>query len=240
MHELSKNQISISIIIPVLKEGEKIVELLDHLKKIQGNRFLEIIVVDGDEKGGTIQYLQDRNAVSTLRSPKGRARQMNNGAAKAQCDILLFLHADTFIPDNAFEQIDSVCQKDKYVGGAFDLGFDNHKWSFKLIAKIASLRSRITRIPFGDQAVFVKRSYFEKIGGFQDIPLMEDIDLMRRIKKNGGKVWIIPQKVTTSSRKWEEEGILYATLRNWRLQLLYLGGVSSEKLVHYYYKKEDT
>ncbi|MDY6971195.1 MAG: hypothetical protein SV775_02585 [Thermodesulfobacteriota bacterium] len=126
-----------------------------------------------------------------------------------------------------------------YVAGAFDLGFDSRRWFFSLTAAVASMRSRITRTPFGDQAIFIKRSYFERIGGFCDIPLMEDIELMKRIKKKGDAIRIIPLKVTTSARKWEKEGIILTTLRNWLLQFLYFLGVSPEKLVRYYYREEE-
>ena len=232
-----KGKTTISIITPVLDEGKEIIRAVDHLRKIQGDPPPEIIVVDGSEKGSTIQYLHDREVIA-IKSKKGRARQMNRGAYKASGDVLLFLHADTFISANAFEKITTVIQSGRYVGGAFDLGFDNQRWVFKLIAKAASVRSRITRIPFGDQAIFIKREYFNKIGGYQDIPLMEDVALMRRIKHRGDHIHIIPFKVNTSARKWEEEGVIYTTLRNWLLQFLYFCGVPPEKLVRYYYTKE--
>lgn len=235
---LFNDRISISIIIPVFKERGRIVKLVDHLRKIQGNHSLEIIVVDGDARGGTIQYLRDKNAASTLKSPKGRALQMNSGAGEANGDVLLFLHGDTFLSDNALEKITDVMKTGSYVGGAFDLGFDNRRWIFTIIASVASLRSRITRIPFGDQAIFIKRNYFEQIGGFCDIPLMEDVELMRRIKKRGGSIHIVPMKITTSAGKWEEEGVLFTTLRNWLLQFFYFAGVSPKKLIRYYYKEE--
>jgi len=234
----ANDEITISIIIPVFNEGEGVIKIADHLRKIQNNFSPEIIVVDGNKKGSTIQYLRDREIIA-ITSEKGRARQMNSGAMIARDDILLFLHGDTLLPDHAFEKIAAVMKTGEYVGGAFDLGFDNRRWIFALIASIASLRSRITRIPFGDQAIFIKRNYFEKIGGFCDIPLMEDIELMKRIKKRKDNIHIITLKVATSTRKWEKEGIVYTTLKNWLLQLFYFVGVSPVKLVRYYYKQED-
>lgn len=236
MQESIKYYLSISIIIPVLNEEEGIIRAVNHLSKVQDDSVLEIIVVDGNHKGNTVLFLRDRKVI-TIKSEKGRARQMNSGAKRARGDILLFLHADTFLPDNAFEQIINVIKTGKYVGGAFNLGFDSKRWVFKLIAAVASMRSRITRIPFGDQAIFIKRSYFEKIDGFSDIPLMEDLELMKRIRRRGPPIYITPLKVTTSARKWEEGGVIYTTLRNWLVQFFYFCGVSPEKLVGYYYKQ---
>lgn len=236
MQESIKDDLSISIIIPVLNEEERIIRALDHLSKIQDDTVLDIIVVDGNHKGNTLLFLHDRKVI-TIKSEKGRARQMNSGAKRARGDILLFLHADTSVPDNAFERIITVIKTGRYVGGAFNFGFDSQRWVFKLIAAVASMRSRITRIPFGDQAIFIKRNYFEEIGGFCDIPLMEDLELMKRIRRRGDPIHIIPLKLTTSARKWEEEGVIYTTLRNWLLQFLYFCGVSPEKLVGYYYKQ---
>ena len=237
MQESIRDEVTISIIIPVLNEKKRGIQVIDHLRRLQDDRALEIIVVDGNHKKTPRRFWDDRKVIA-LKSEKGRARQMNSGAKKARGDVLLFLHGDTFLPKNAAEQIRKVMKTKRYVAGAFDLGFDNHRWCFHIIAAVASMRSRITRIPFGDQAIFVQRNYFEKIGGFGDIPLMEDIEFMKRIKKRGDKIHIIPFKVTTSARKWEEDGLLYATLRNWLLQFFYYCGVSPEKLVRYYYKQE--
>ena len=163
---------------------------------------------------------------------------MNAGAARASGDILLFLHADTLLPPEA------LCRKSltrlsdgRFVGGAFDLGFQNSRWIFRLTGKCASLKHRLTRVPYGDQAIFMRRSYFDQIGGYPEIPLMEDVELMKRVKRQGGRIVILPEAVATSSRKWEKDGVLYTILRNWMLQALYLFGVPAEKLVKYYYKE---
>ena len=237
MQEAIKDEVTISIIIPVFNEEKGIIRAVDHLSRIQDDNVLEIIVVDGNHKGNTVLFLRDRKVIA-LKSEKGRARQMNSGAKKARGDILLFLHGDTLLPNNAIEQIGEVMKLGRYVAGAFDLGLDNQRWSLNLIAAVASMRSRITRIPFGDQAIFIKRSYFKKIGGFCNIPLMEDLELMKGIRRRGDKIHIIPLKVTTSARKWEEDGIIYTTLRNWLLQFFYSCGISPERLVRYYYTKE--
>ncbi len=124
------------------------------------------------------------------------------------------------------------------MAGAFDLGIRSEKFIFRLIESAASLRSRATRIPFGDQAIFVRKDYFDKIGGYQDIPIMEDVEIMKRIRKRGDKIVILHQRVHTSSRRWEKEGILRCTLRNWLLQVLYLLGVSPHRFSKLYGHKQ--
>jgi len=226
----------ISIIIPVLNEGERILDTMQSLDSVAGNVPYEVIVVDGDPAGDTIARLPD-TGILKLTAPKGRARQMNAGAARASGDILLFLHADTLLPPRALPKIVEALSDSRFVGGAFDLGFQNRRWIFRLTGKCASLKHRLTRIPYGDQAIFMRRSYFAQIGGYPDIPLMEDVEMMKRVKRQGGLIVILPEAVVTSSRKWEKDGVAYTILRNWFLQTLYLFGVPAEKLVKYYYKE---
>jgi len=165
---------------------------------------------------------------------RGRARQMNKGAVHAGGKILLFLHADTLLPEGALQRISALMEKGAVVAGAFELGIDSARPVFRIIEKAASLRSRILRIPYGDQAIFIRKDYFRALGGFREIPLMEDVELMRRIKKAGDRISIIPEKVKTSPRRWEKEGILFCTLRNWTLISLYFLGVSPERLAKFY------
>jgi rSAM/selenodomain-associated transferase 2 len=159
---------------------------------------------------------------------------MNHGAALAAGNILIFLHADTRLPTDAMAFIDTAMRDESYMAGAFDLAIDSERPIFRLIEKAASLRSRLTRIPYGDQAVFMRKTVFKKLGGFRNIPIMEDVEIMRRIKKQGGKIRIIDRKVLTSSRRWKRDGIVYTTLRNWLLITLYLLGVKPDKLVRFY------
>ncbi len=121
-----------------------------------------------------------------------------------------------------------------FAGGAFDLGIESNGLALRLIARAASLRSRLTRVPYGDQALFISRDYLQRIGSYREMPLMEDVDLMRRIKRDGGRIFIIPERVLTSGRRWAREGVLRCTLRNWTIMLLYLGGVSPRKLARWY------
>ena len=223
----------LSIVIPVLNEQSHINAVIEHVKAQDFDRGFEIIVVDGDPHGGTLDVVQDRNVICLI-DAKGRGRQMNAGAEVARGDILLFLHADTRLPAGALEKIAWVMENRNYVAGAFDLSIDSDRWILKYIAARASLRSRYNRIPYGDQAIFIRKSYFDKIGGFKDIPLMEDVDLMRRIKQDGGKIHIFRDKVKTSARRWKAEGALYTTLRNRLVVILYYLGVSPHKLAKFY------
>jgi rSAM/selenodomain-associated transferase 2 len=160
---------------------------------------------------------------------------MNHGASLAQGAILLFLHADTQLPTGALDRITQALEADPdVVAGAFDLGIDSPRRVFRITERYVALRTRLTRVPFGDQAIFMKRAYFAGINGYREIPIMEDVELMQRVKKSGKRITIIPRQVSTSARRWEQEGILYCTFRNWTLQLLYLLGVSPERLAQWY------
>jgi rSAM/selenodomain-associated transferase 2 len=223
----------ISVIFPVLNEPEDIARLLAHLASLPADTVPEIIVVDGDPKGSTINAVKQEGVVTAL-SPAGRGPQMNAGAEKASGDILLFLHADTFLPWNAFELIRRRMENGRCDAGAFDLGILSDRMIFRITERYAACRTRLTRVPFGDQAIFVRKEYFREIGGFRSIPIMEDVELMSRIKKRGGRTCIIPEKVMTSARRWERDGIVRGTIRNWVLQILYCCGVPPERLARFY------
>ena len=223
----------ISIIIPVYQEKENISGLIEHLINLNSPITREIIVVDGDRAGSTINQIHDDKIIKVL-SLKGRALQMNTGAKQATGDILLFLHADTKLPDDSLLDISETINIKKYSAGAFDLGINSKKKIYRMIENISSLRSRITRTPYGDQAQFFKRDYFFELGMFQEVPLMEDVEIMERIKKRKEKIHIIKSRVKSSARRWEKEGILYCTLRNWFLISLYSLGVKPDKLKRFY------
>ncbi len=234
MNGESINRPEISVIIPVLHENS-ISLILDHLRKISSGYNIEIIIADGDENASTICLVKDPE-IRTLISPGGRAVQMNRAAVLARGNILLFLHADTMLPADAFALIKQVMENSKFAGGAFDLGFDTRLLIFNLIAIIGSLKHRITRVPYGDQAIFIDRKRFEQIGGYKEMPIMEDIYLMKLIKKSGWRIKILHCRVQTSPRKWLSEGVWYTIFRNWVIQILYLLGMSPERLVGYYYR----
>lgn len=223
----------LSIIVPVFDESPIINATLAHLAELSfGGRF-EIIVVDGHPSGNTISAIARSDIIKIIGST-GRGSQMNTGAAVASGDVLLFVHADTLLSHDALDQIMTAFKHHDIVGGAFDLEITAPQKIFRLIERAASIRSRLTRIPYGDQAIFLKKRFFDQIGGFEDLPIMEDVELMRRVKKAGKKIKFVPRKVRTAARRWEKEGILYCTLRNWTLIVLYMFGVSPEKLKTWY------
>ncbi len=224
---------ALSLIIPVWGEAKSINENIKQVRELDAGGIAEIIVVDGDPEGSTISAIRDEG-VRTAIAQKGRARQMNHGAALANGDVLLFLHADTLLPSNAFALIRAAMNDKRFVGGAFDLGFDTSRKIFKITESYVFLRTRLTRIPFGDQAIFIRRDFFEKIGGYRDIPIMEDVELMKRIRKRADPICIIPVKVRTSVRRYEREGVLRCTLRNWLMQVSYALGMSPERLERWY------
>lgn len=222
-----------SIIIPVLHESEIIHAQLESLKDIETEDAFEIIVVDGSPTRDTLQVITD-NTIILCSSPPGRGRQMNLGAARATGDVLVFLHADTSLPRNALMLIQKHLQNMLLVGGAFSLQIDSHRPLLTMTAAFTTLRSQITRAPYGDQVIFLRKTYFDAIGGYRDIPLMEDVELMRRIKKKEGKIIILPTPVVTSDRRWNQEGLWYTTLRNSLIIFLYSCGIPAEKLVKVY------
>jgi rSAM/selenodomain-associated transferase 2 len=223
----------ISVIIPVFCEPTVINRTVETVRRFGGGDDVEIIVVDGEPGGETLAAIRDA-AVRKLLSGKGRGGQLNRGAAVAAGDVLLFLHADTVLPPAAFERIAGAMLDEGCAGGAFNLRIDSPGAGFRAIEKVANLRSRLTRIPYGDQAIFIRASCFRTLGGFKEIPIMEDVDLMRRIKRKGWRIVIFPEPVTTSARRWEKEGLVFGTLRNWFLMTLYLCGVAPERLARFY------
>jgi rSAM/selenodomain-associated transferase 2 len=222
-----------SFIIPVWNEEAIISRTIEHIQDLGASGRAEIIVVDGDPAERTNKVVRQMG-VKTAISEKGRGNQMNLGASIAAGDILIFLHADTFLPPDALKLIEAAMEDISCIAGAFDLQIDSEKPVFRLIEKVASLRSRLTRIPYGDQTIFIRKSDFHNLGGFNNVPIMEDVEFMRRIKKRKGKICIIKKAVRTSPRRWEKEGIVYTTLRNWLLISLYLCGVKPERLVRFY------
>lgn len=230
--------LSFSIIIPVLNESSVIKHTVERVYRVGSGFETEIIVIDGDKEGRTIGALKSSGVIKGI-SPRGRGKQMNLGASLARGDILLFLHSDTELPDHALRTISSVMGDGRYSGGAFDLSIKSCRPIFRLIEKFVYFRTRLTGIPYGDQALFIRKEVFDKIEGFKEIPLMEDVEFMSRLKRSGYKICVIPQKVQTSPRRWEEEGIVYCTLRNALLRVLYCLGVQPDKLVKFYYSDWD-
>lgn len=228
------NKIPFSVIVPVLHESRRINRLIDHLQRLETHhQGCEVIVVDGSPEGDTIDAVRSDQVV-TITAEQGRAQQMNAGATVAHGEVLIFLHVDTELPHDALSKIGSVMKRTEYVGGAFELGIRSDRRVYRVLEYWVYIRCRLTRIPYGDQTIFIRRNYFKKIGGYREIPLMEDVELMRRIKKRGDTICIIPEQVMTSPRRWEQEGFIYVNVRNTALFILYYLGVSPAKLARFY------
>jgi uncharacterized protein len=220
----------ISVIIPVYHEDETLLHTLSHLKAMAHAQNYEIIVVDTHERT-TVERLHV-SAVRVAFSNKGRSSQMNEGARKARGELLLFLHADTLLPYHWDQKIESALHVTK--AGAFSLGINDSHLGLFCIETLANLRTQMTKIPYGDQAHFFQASFFRSLGGYVQIALMEDVEMMKRLKKRGEKIALLKSKVLTSPRRWHKEGILYVTLRNRALSFLYWVGVSPIKLSQFY------
>ena len=222
-----------SVIIPVLNEASTINLTLAQFSSISHGSAFEIIVVDGDRSGSTINVIAHPD-VKTAIAPKGRAVQMNHGVTMALGKNLLFLHSDTFLPDNALDKIDTLLSSSSVACGAFELGIRSCRPVYRFIERMVGFRTRITGIPYGDQAIFLTMDLFKQVRGYPEIPIMEDIALMRRLKKQKAGFCIIPEKVKTSPRRWETEGLVYCTVRNWLIVTSYLLGASPKILSKYY------
>jgi len=221
----------LTIIIPVLNEAPNLERLLPRLSATCPEA--EIIVVDGGSHDTGLEVAR-RHGAGVLLSRRGRARQMNAGAAAAAGGILVFLHADTELSVKAPLAIEAALEKAEVVGGRFDVRLDSRRPLLRLVAALMNLRSRLTGIATGDHAIFVRRSVFESLGGYADIPLMEDVEFTRRLKRVG-RLAYLRLTVATSARKWEREGVLRTICLMWSLRLLYWLGVSPARLHHWYY-----
>jgi rSAM/selenodomain-associated transferase 2 len=227
----------VSIVIPVLHEQVIINNRLKQLKTLKNPPCYEVIVVDGSPTHETLEAIHQKGIVQ-LSSAPGRGHQMNKGAAVAQGDILVFLHADTILPADGLRCIELALRDAHLVGGAFNHSIDSPRFIYKALSRLIFFRSRLTRVPFGDQAIFLRKQYFDAIHGYKEIPLMEDVELMRRIKRKGGKIILLRERILTSPRRWEREGVVLCTLRNWTLRLLYFLRVSPDVLVRFYARSE--
>lgn len=222
----------ISVIIPVYNEAAIIGDTLAHVRERAGDLPVEIIVADGGPGHATADAV-DEVGITVLRTPPGRGCQMNAGAAVARGAILLFLHADTRLPERAFQSVLWALAGDA-VAGAFDLSIDSDRLSLKVIARFANLRSRLERVPYGDQAPFIKADVLRRLGGYPDIPIMEDVELFRTIRLEGLPIILLEDRVVTSARRWEDEGVIRRTLRNWWLRIRHRFGVSPTELARHY------
>ncbi|HCG05839.1 MAG TPA: glycosyl transferase [Desulfovibrio sp.] len=290
----------LSVVVPVLHEAHRIAELARHVAALAAHLpggAVELVVADGAPEADTLAALASWQAdaktdagtacgapqrpgvggiscgplpVRAVAAPRGRARQMNAGAAVAEGQVLLFLHADTRLPDDAFPAVlramgvdvdvdtnvgtgaDMVAHRGENTpasgagpadnaapatdarSGAFTLSIDAPGAWFRVVEALANLRNRLTRTPYGDQAQFFRAELFRAMGGYPDQPLMEDVEIMRRLRGLGEPLALLPQRVVTSARRWRDEGAVRCTLRNVCLRLLYALGVPAQLLGRWY------
>jgi len=215
----------ISVIIPALDEEESIGRAVDSATAWGA---LEVIVVDGGSRDRTVEIAGGRGAV-VLASPAGRAVQMNAGAARAGGEILLFLHADTTLPDDYARSVREALDRPGVVAGAFELGIDGEGRRFRWVERLVGWRSRLRQMPYGDQAIFLAAEVFRELGGYPAIPIMEDVELIRRLRPRG-RIQINPGRVRTSARRWAKHGVWKATLINQLCSFAYAIGIPAARI----------
>ena len=220
----------ISIVIPTLNEADRLSKTLGLLKAQDPP--IDLWVVDGGSQDQTCQIAAEWG-VQILHSDRGRADQLNQGAHHATGDILLFLHADTQLPQHFQSEIQAVLAQEGVVAGAFPLAIENAGWGLEWVAWWTNQRSRWLQLPYGDQALFLKRSQFQAIGNFPLLPIMEDFELVRRLRKQG-KIGLAQSPVLTSDRRWRKLGLVRTTLINQLMILGYFAGISPQILATWY------
>lgn len=229
---------ALCVVMPVLDEADT---LLDRLRALQGlrGRGARIVVVDGGSEDGTLAIARAAVAQGVadlaLPAPRGRAAQMNAGAAACPADVFLFLHADTTLPDDA-DRVLLRATRGGHAWGRFDVRIASPRWTLGMVSTMMNLRSRWTGIATGDQAMFVRQGAFRSVGGFPDQALMEDIAMSRRLKVCGAPA-CLRQRVTTSARRWHRHGVWRTIFLMWRLRAAYfLGADPRELAVRYGYR----
>jgi len=221
--------VKLSIIIPTYNEADHIVATLQRLQACRQAGH-QVIVADGGSADMTTTLARPL-ADQVITAPKGRGQQMNVGAQQSDGEALLFLHADTQLPTNAIELIEEALQQHRW--GRFDVRLSGRHPLLRIVECLMNLRSRLTGIATGDQAIFVEKTRFHQLGGYADIPLMEDIELSKRLKRLDRPA-CLSAKLTTSSRRWEQHGILNTIFLMWRLRLAYWLGAPAEQLAKRY------
>ena len=216
----------ISVIIPVLNEAENIAATIASTKNV------EVIVVDGGSQDSTVQIAKELGVKVVLFNTANRAQQMNAGAQTATGEILLFLHADTRLPIQ-FDTMVYQAITSNVAAGAFALRIDSALWRLRLVEMSVNMRSRIFALPYGDQAIFLKAQLFHELDGFADLPIMEDFELICRLRRRG-RIAIISTPVITSKRRWQKLGIMQTIFINQVAIIAYLLRISPQKIAAWY------
>ena len=220
---------NLSVVIPVYKESPEVVARLYNEVKSLG---CEVIVVDGGSSDDTCETAAPLCDL-LIRSERGRATQMNAGAARASTGLLLFLHADTALPNGALDAIEASTRGAEFAWGRFDVSLDSPRRALRLVAAMMNLRSRVSGIATGDQALFMTRETFQRVNGFAPIALMEDVDMSRRLKRLA-RPRCLRLKVITSARRWESRGVWRTIFLMWQLRLAFFLGASPDALARRY------
>jgi rSAM/selenodomain-associated transferase 2 len=218
--------ISVSVVIPTYRDSEALARTLDATDWSGA----EILVVSTPDDSGIAPVREIHPSVVWLESPRGRARQMNAGAAASRADWLLFLHADTHLPPGWRDAIDDADRSENVALGCFRFALDSPSWFARAIELGVRVRVRLLGVPYGDQALFVRRCRFERAGGFAELPIMEDVDFVRRMRREG-VLFRSPLPVVTSARRWERDGWIRRTVWHLVLITLYFCGVSPARLI---------
>jgi len=222
----------VSIIIPALNDAGELKRLLPELQDFRTEGH-EVIVVDGGSIDGTLSVarpLSDR----LLMTGAGRGRQMNLGVENARHDLVLFLHADSQFPGNGIHEILRVMNEGDHHWGRFDISLDGKAGIYRLIALLMNIRSRITKVATGDQGIFVRKSLFLSVGGYEDIPLMEDVAISKTLREHSSP-YCLDSRIITSARRWQQNGVLATIIQMWVLRLAYYLGADPAALAQQYY-----
>ncbi len=224
---------SVSVIIPTLNEEGCLKEALAQFER-SPHSGLEVIVSDGGSSDSTVS-LAEEAGVRVLTGTPGRGEQMDRAAEEAHGEVLLFLHADTILPKRWRLHMERAFSRRGVVAGAFSLGIDSPSPWFRVVEFVARQRARHLGLIFGDQALFVRKDVFLSTGGFRGLPLMEDVDCVKRLRRVG-RVALLDESVLTSPRRWTSGGATKNTLKNWLFLLLYRSGVTPARLYRWYYR----
>jgi len=223
--------VQISVIIPVLNESASIQKCLDQFHQEDA---MDVVVVDGGSTDGTPDLVVSSGIGQCVVSPQtGRASQMNYGAQQATGDVLLFLHADTFLPPRGLHLIREMMADQNVVGGRFELGLVEAGIGFQLIAYLSTLRSKYLGITYGDQGIFVRRDIFQTVGGYPALELFEDSEFCNAVKKCG-KFVMLSAQVCSSTRRWRKWGLVRTVIWMWVLRVLFVCGISDKTLCQWY------
>lgn len=222
----------ISIVIPAFNEAPFILRTIETSK----NDNVEIIVADGGSTDKTRELVIDAG-VKVIKCSRGRGGQLNEGVHQASGKIIIFLHADTILPKGFVSEVITLLSKPNTIAGAFRLGITGRNWALGIVSLFANLRSIFFQLPYGDQAIFILKDQFQRIGGFPDIPIMEDYALILRLKKLG-RIAISPKAVKTSGRRWDKLGYIRTLLINQAMIIGYHIGVPVDKLKRFYMRNK--